>query len=170
MTDADDMVDIAESKLEQLVGQDAGSIGEAKQTVISEDSAQTHGTGMQDGLMAQAAQTGMAMNDLDLLTDDNVAKDGEEGEDGGEGSLAIDNKEGYVIDLEAVGQVADASATLVLMGDDDDLVTTVNELLRQLVDMTLDSSRLWKEEVADHGDVVRHDGGRIVVLCAGSHD
>lgn len=132
--------------------------------MVSEDGTQAHGAGMQDGLMAQAAQTGMAVNDLDLLTDDNVAEDGEEGEDGRKGGLAIDDKEGHVVDLEAVGQVADASATLVLMGDDDDLVATVDELLRQLVDVTLDTSGLGKEEIADHGDVVRHDGGCIVVV------
>ena len=118
---------------------------------------------MQNGLMAQAAQTSMAVDDLDLLTDDDVAEDGEEGEDGRKGGLAVDDKEGHVVDLEAIGQVADASATLVLMGDDDDLVATVNELLRQLVDVTLDTSGLGEEEVADHGDVVRHDGGCIVV-------
>ena len=115
---------------------------------------------MQDGLMAQAAETGVAMDDVNLLTNDNVAEDGEEGEDGREGRLAINNKEGHMVDLETIGQIADSSATLVLMGDDDDLVASVNELLRQLVDVTFDSSGLREEEVADHGDVVRHDGNR----------
>ena len=108
----------------------------------------------------------MAVDDLDLLPDDNVAEDGKEGKDGGEGSLAIDDKEGHMIDLEAVGQVTDASATLVLVCDDDDLVATVNELLRQLVDVTLDTSGLREEKIADHGDVIRHDGGCILVRCA----
>ena len=33
--------------------------------------------------MAHAAETGMSMNNLNLLPEDYVAKDGEEGEDGG---------------------------------------------------------------------------------------
>ena len=42
------------------------------------------------------------------------------------------------------------------MCDDHDLVAAVDQLRRQLVDVTFDSSRLREEEVADHGDIVRH--------------
>lgn len=134
--------------------------------MVSKNGTQTHGAGMQNGFVAQAAQTGMAVDDLNLLADDNVAEDGKEGKDSREGGLAVDDKKGHMIDLEAIGQVANASATLVLMCDDNDLVATINELLRQLVDVTLDTPGLREEEVADHGDVVRHDGDCIVVGCA----
>lgn len=166
VADTDDMINIAEGELEELVGKNAGSVGETKQTVVSKDGTQAHGAGMQDSFVTQAAQTGMAVDDLNLLADDNVAEDGEEGKDSREGGLAVDDKKGHMVDLEAIGQVADASATLVLMCDDDDLVATVNELLRQLVNVTLDTSGLGEEEVADHRDVVRHDGGCILIACA----
>ena len=42
------------------------------------------------------------------------------------------------------------------MGDDDDFVSSIDELGGQLVDVAFDSSWLWEEEVADHSDIVRH--------------
>lgn len=98
----------------------------------------------------------MAMDNLNLLADDNVTENGKEGEDSREGGLAVDDKEGNVVDLEAIGQVAHTSAAFILMGDDNDLVAAINEFLRQLVDVTFYASRLRKEEVTDHGNVVRH--------------
>lgn len=52
MTDADDMVDVAEYEFEQLVCQDTGCICKAEQTVIRKDGAQTHCPSMEDGLVA----------------------------------------------------------------------------------------------------------------------
>lgn len=58
-----------------------------------------------------------------------------------------------------IGEVPNASATLIGMGDDYDFVATVDELAAQLVDVTFDTAGLWEEEVADHSDVVRHLDG-----------
>ena len=63
--------------------------------------------------------------------------------------------------FETVGEVSDTCATLVGMCDNYDLVATIDEFAGQLVDVTLDSSVLGKEEVADHCDVVRHLGGLL---------
>ena len=49
-----------------------------------------------------------------------------------------------------------SGTTLVCMCDYHYLVAAVDQLRRQLVDVTFDSSRLREEEVTDHGDVVRH--------------
>jgi len=46
MAHADDMVDVTEGEFQQLVGEDTGGIGKAKQTVVGEDGPQTHGPGM----------------------------------------------------------------------------------------------------------------------------
>jgi hypothetical protein len=46
VADANDMVNIAETEFEQLVGHDACGITEAKQAVVREDSMQTHRPGM----------------------------------------------------------------------------------------------------------------------------
>lgn len=155
VADAYAVVYVAEGELEHLVGEDAGGVGEAEERVVGEDGAQAHGAGVEDPLVAEAAQAAVAVDDLDALADADVAEDGEEGEDGGKGGLAVDDEEGHVVDLEAVGQVADALAVVVGVGDDDDLVPTVDELGRDLVDVRLYASGLGEEEVADHGDVVR---------------
>jgi len=62
-----------------------------------------------------------------------------------------------MVDFEAVGQVVNASTPFVSVRDHDDLMTSIDELHRQLVDMAFDSSWLRIEEVADHGNVVRHN-------------
>lgn len=78
MAHADDMINIAQAELEQLVGKDTRGVGKTEQRVVRVDGAQTHGAGMQDGFMAQAAQTGMAMDNIDALPQDDIAEDGEE--------------------------------------------------------------------------------------------
>lgn len=72
----------------------------------------------------------MSVDNVDLLADHDVSEDGEEGEDGGEGCFSVDDEEGDIVDFEAVGEVADASAVAVLVGDDDDFVPAVDEFLR----------------------------------------
>lgn len=156
------MVHVAERKLEQLVGQDARRVCKPKERMIRKDGTQAHGAGVQDALVAQTTEAPMAVDNLDALADADVPQHGEEGEDGGEGGVAVDDEEGHVVDLEAVGEVAHALAVAVRVRDDDDLVPAVDELARELVDVRLDAPRLREEEVADHGDVVRaarHGGG-----------
>ena len=95
------------------------------------------------------------MHDFDLLPDDDIAEDGEEGEDSWEGCRPVDDEEWNVIDLDAVCEISHAGSTLVGVGYDNDLVAAVHELCGQLVDVALDSSRLRVEEIADHSDVIR---------------
>lgn len=83
VADTNDMVDIAQGKLEQLVGEDAGSIGKAKEGVVGEDGPDAHGAGVQGGFPTEIAERGMSVYDVDLLTDDDIPKDWEEGEDSG---------------------------------------------------------------------------------------
>jgi len=121
-----------------------------------------HGSPMKDGLVGQGAKGRMPVYDLDTFADEDVAEDGKQGEDGGEGGVPVDNGEGNVVDLEAVGEVADAVAVAVGVGDYDDFVAAVDEFCGELVDVGFDSPWLRVEEVADHGDVVgaaRHLGG-----------
>ena len=127
MADADDMVHIAQSKLQQLVGENAPSIREAKQTMIREHSPQPHGSRMQYSFMTEATKTGMSVYDLDALADYDIAKDGEEREDGGEGGLAINDPEGNVVDLEAVSQVSYARSAGVGVCDDYDFMSAIDE-------------------------------------------
>jgi hypothetical protein len=140
MTDADDMVNITQGELQKLVGQYTSGIGKSEQGVVGEDGPQSHGSGVQNGLETQVAQAGMAMDNFNLLPDDDVSKDWKEGEDGGEGGLAVYDEEGYVVDLEAIGQISNAGSTFVCMGDDDDFVAAIDEFGGELVYMRLDSA------------------------------
>lgn len=74
MADADDMPNVAQAELEKLVGHDTGSIAEAKQTVVCEDSVQAHRPRMQQAFMAKVAERAMSMNDLDFFANENLAE------------------------------------------------------------------------------------------------
>lgn len=87
VTDAYDMVDIAQCEFEELVGKDTPSIRKTKQAMVCEDSSQSHSPCMQYGLMAQTTQAGVSMYDSNALANNNIAEDGKEGEDGGEGGV-----------------------------------------------------------------------------------
>ena len=137
--------------------------------MIGKDGAQAHGPRMQNGFMAKTTETSMTMHNLNLLTYYNVPKDWKKRKHRWKGSFAVDHEEGDVIDFEPVGQVPDTSPILICVSDDDYLVTTVNELGRELVNVGLNSTRLGEEEVANHGDVVRHDEDRIDQLVQCCH-
>lgn len=81
-------------------------------------------------LTAEVAQASVSMDDLDGLSDNNVAEHWEKGEDGWECGLAVYGPEGNIVDLEAIGKIADPCAALVCVGNDDDFVATINEFLR----------------------------------------
>jgi hypothetical protein len=116
--------------------------------------------------MTKTAQTCVTMDDLDFLPDDNIAKYWKEGEDRRECGLSVDDEERDMVYFETVCQIANACSTFVCVCDYDDFVATIDEFLLgfsmtthvreiksysgQLIDMTFYSSRLRKEEVADH--------------------
>lgn len=156
VTDADDMVDVAESELQQLIRKNTRRIRKSKKRMIRKHRPQPHSPRMQNRLMAQTAQTRMTMHNLNLLSDDNISKNRKEGKHGGESGFAVDDEEGDVVDFEAVGEVADSRAAFVGVGDDDDLVAAVDEFGGELVDVGFNAAGLGEEEVADHGDVVGH--------------
>lgn len=127
--------------------------------MIREDGSKPHRPCVQDSLVAEATKTGMAMDNLDLLSYNDISEDREEGEDGRERGGTVHDEEGDMIDLEAVGKVADTGSPFVRVRDNDDLVSAINELCGELVDVTFDTSRLREEVVADESDIVRHVGG-----------
>jgi hypothetical protein len=111
---------------------------------------------MQDCFMTETAQTRVAMNDLDLFPYYNIAKDREERENRRKGGLSIDDQKWDMVDFQSVRQVMDTCPAFVGMRDNDDLVPSINQFCGQLIDVTFHASGLRKEEVADHGNVVRH--------------
>lgn len=101
----------------------------------------------------------MAVNDIDLFSDDDVSKHREEREDGGESRCAVNDEKWDVVDFQAVREVANASAALICVRYDYDFVSSIDELGGELVDVAFYSSGGREEEVADHSNVVRHVGG-----------
>lgn len=77
------------------------------------------------------------MYNLNAFANDDVPKYGEEGEDGGECRLAVDDEEGHVVDFEAIGQVSHTCSTGVGMGNDNDFVSTIDEFLVEVREMLL---------------------------------
>lgn len=123
------MVDIAQCKLEQLVCKNRSRVGKSKQGMVREHSAKAHGPGMKNSFMAETTQAGMPVDNLDLLANDNVPENGEEGENRRHSGLAVYNEERDVVDLESIGKVADPGASFVGMGNDDHFVASVNKFL-----------------------------------------
>lgn len=109
--------------------------------------------------MAEATETGVAVNYLDSFAYDDVPKDWKEGEDSGHCRLPVNDQEWHMIDFEAVGEVMYPCTAFVRMSDYDHFMPSVDKLGRKLIDVTLNSSWLGKEEVAAHGNVVGHVDG-----------
>lgn len=84
---------------------------------------------MEDGFSTEATETGMTVDNLNLLANDNVAEYGKERKDGREGGFAVDDEEGDVVDFQAIGEVADSCSTFVRMCDYDDFVSAIDEFL-----------------------------------------
>lgn len=168
MADAYNMINITQREFEELVGQYTPSVCESKQRMISEDRPQPHGPTMQNCFMTQTTQAPVAMHNLNLLPNHNVPEYREEGKYGWESRVPVHDKKGDMVDFEAIREISYASSTFVGMGNDDDLVSTVYEFAGELVDMTLDATRLWEEEIANDGNVVGDGSCAIVRAGIGS--
>ena len=114
----------------------------------------------------------MAMYNRDLFSNKDVSEDWKAGENGWEGSCAVDDKKWDVVDFEAICEVSYAGSTLICVRYYYDFMASVDKLGGELVDVAFDSSRLGKEEIADHGDIVRHCGGLRTFCCrpTGQHE
>lgn len=125
------MSHVTQTELQQLVGHDAGRIAEAEETVICEDRVQTHGPRVQQAFVAQIAERGVAVHNLDLLTNENLAQQWKRAEDGRESGRAVNHPMREMVDLDTVRQIAYATAARIVVGmcDDDDIMATVDEFL-----------------------------------------
>lgn len=170
---ANTMIYVTEDELEELVRENARSVGKSKQRVIREYRPQPHCSRMEYALMAKTAQTTVTVNYLYTLSNEDVSQDGEEGENRGERSLPVDDEKGHMVHFQPIGEIAHTFSVVMGVRDDDDLVASVDELAGELVNVRFNASWLWEEEVADHGNVVpptRHFGdwmGRGLCDCTG---
>lgn len=74
MADTDRMVHITQCEFEELVGQDGSGIGESKKRVVGKDGPQSHCSRMENSFSTEAAKTGMAVHNLNLLTNHDIAE------------------------------------------------------------------------------------------------
>ena len=100
----------------------------------------------------------MTVYNSDLFSYDNVTEQRKERKYRWKSTFAIYNKEGYVIDFEAICKISNTRSTFICMSDDHHFMATVDQLSGKLVDVALDSSWLRVEEVAHHGNIVWHLG------------
>ena len=98
----------------------------------------------------------MAMYNLNPLPKDDIAEDGEEREDSRHSRFAINDQKGDIIYFQAVCEMPYSSTILICVSDNDDLVSSIDELGGKLIYMAFNSSRLREKKVADHCDIVRH--------------
>lgn len=134
------MSHITQRKLQQLIRQYTRRIRKPKQRMIREARSQAHCPRMQNCLVAQIRQARVSMHNLDPLADKDLAEYGKGGEDGRHGRLAVDHLERYVVDLEAIREVADPVARRVGMRDYYYLVAAVGQFCRELVYVGLDAA------------------------------
>jgi hypothetical protein len=124
------MVNITQCEFKQFIGENRCRIGKSEKRMIREDGPQPHSAGMKDSFSAKATQTCMAMNDINVLSNDNVSKYGEEREYGRECCFAVDDEEWDVVDLESVGEITDSGSPFVCMRNNDDFVSPIDEFLK----------------------------------------
>jgi hypothetical protein len=111
--------------------------------------------------MTQIAQACMSMYDFDLLSNNNIPKDWEEGEEGWKGSCAVDDEKWYVVDLETVREISHTGSSFIGVSYNYDFVSSIDKLGGELVDVTLYTTWLRKEKIANHCDIVGHLRGDI---------
>jgi hypothetical protein len=75
----------------------------------------------------------MAMDDFDLLSDDNVSEYWKERKNSWECRLPIYNKEWNMVDFQAIGEISNSSSSFIRMGDNDYFMASVDEFLRRWV-------------------------------------
>ena len=65
-----------------------------------------------------------------------------------------------MVDFETICKISYTCSAIICVCDYYHFMSSIDELCRELVDMTFDSAWLGKEEIADHCDVVGHFGGK----------
>lgn len=123
--------------------------------MIREDGPDTHGASMESCFPTQTTQGGMAMYNVDLFSYYDVPEYGKEREDGGHSGRAVYGPERHIVAFQTIREISNSCPIIIGVSDNDDLVTSIDEPLGQLIYMALDASRLREEEVADHSDVIR---------------
>ena len=72
MTDTYDMSNITQAELQELISENTSRIAESKETMVGEHSMQAHSSCMKKSFVAKIAQRSMAVDNLNLLSDEDL--------------------------------------------------------------------------------------------------
>lgn len=78
--------------------------------------------------MAHATETSMAVYNLDLLPQDDISENRKEGEDSWEGRFSVNDKERYMVNLEAICEIPHTCSAFIGVRNDDYFMATIDEL------------------------------------------
>lgn len=123
------MVGVAQGHGQQLVGQHRADIREPKEGVVSEHRPQPHGLGVEQGVVGHGGEGAMGVHDGHPLPHEDVPEQRQAVEERRGRGLVVHHLQGQVVDFEPAGEVADALAVTVGVGDHQDLVAALDEAL-----------------------------------------
>lgn len=68
--------------------------------------------------------------------------------------LVVHDSQRQIINFEAIGEITDALSISISMGDNYNLVPSLNEALRELVNVAFHTSHVWIEKVRHHAYIM----------------
>ncbi|GIX61237.1 SDR family NAD(P)-dependent oxidoreductase [Babesia caballi] len=147
-------------------------LDEAEEAVVGEDGPEAHDPRRVDELAAVARGGLVHVHHVNLLPDEDVARQGEGADEGGKAARLDVKERRDVVDLRAVGHVAHAAALAEVPRDDDDPVacgamsargpspTQCDECCRQRAYVRLDAADVGVEKLRHHEDRPSAGGDR----------
>lgn len=115
------------------------------------------------GLVRQRAERRMAVHDFDLFPDQDVPQQWNVTDHGRQNDLVVEHLDGNVVNLEAVGHVADALPVAVRVRHDDHFVAPGQQTLRQVEDVLLHSAHVRVEEIRGDADMTETNRDQIYI-------
>ncbi len=112
--------------------------------------------GVKHGFMSQSRKGRMAMDNRDLLSNQNVSNKRTRDIHAGQHALVVKRNHRYVVNFEAIGHKANAISVLVEMCEHNHFVTTLQETLRQLKYVSFYAAHVRIEKVRYHANVMFH--------------
>ena len=157
MTYADGGVEVSEAPFDDFVQVDSGHVVIAEEGMLGEHGFESIRFGSHQNDMLEHTGALMPMDDVNMLTNQNLSDQGQRVEHRQEGDVSLEDWElRDVVDLEPVSHMAEtAPGVLELICYKANLVPSFYEALSQLVAVSLNSTKLREGEVgADKNTVL----------------
>jgi hypothetical protein len=122
---------------------------------------------MNQTLVTKSRESLVAVHNGDVLPNENIAHHHHASVECREGVSIVKWKVGQVVHFDATGNVPNANTVSVRVRQNDDLVSSPNQAQRQVIQMTFNTSNIWKEEIANHTNSVFGTSGHRANSCHG---